>query len=45
MWETERGAYKVSEGKPDRKIPFGRPRSRRKDVIKMNLQEVGWDKI
>ena len=28
-------------GKPEVKRPFGRPRHRREDNIKMNLQEVG----
>jgi hypothetical protein len=29
-------------GKPEGKIPFGRPRRRLKDNIKMYLREVGW---
>jgi hypothetical protein len=29
------------EGKPEGKRPFGRPRRRREDNIKMDLQEVG----
>jgi hypothetical protein len=33
------------EGKPELKRTLGRPRNRRKDDIKMNLHEVGWDKI
>ena len=28
-------------GKPERKRPLGRPRRRREDDIKMDLQEVG----
>jgi hypothetical protein len=36
-----RGVYRVSVGKPDGKRPQGRPRHRREDNIKMNLQEVG----
>ena len=28
-------------GKPEGKIPLGRPRRRREDNIKMNLKEVG----
>jgi hypothetical protein len=35
-----RGVHRVLVGKPDRKRPLGRPRRRRED-IKMNLQEVG----
>jgi hypothetical protein len=37
----KRGAYKVLIGKPERKRPFGRPRRRWEDNIKMDLQEVG----
>jgi hypothetical protein len=36
-----RGVYRVLVWKPERKRPFGRPRRRWKDNIKMNLQEVG----
>ena len=41
-----RGVYRVVVGKPEGKRPFGRPRRRREDNIKMDLQEVGggcWD--
>jgi len=34
--------HKVLVGKPERKRPFGRPRLRWEDNIKMDLQEVGW---
>jgi len=37
-----RGAYGVLVGKPEGKIPSGRPRRRWDDNIKMDLQEVGW---
>ena len=37
----ERGVYRVSLGKPERKRPLGRPRRRRVDNIRMNLHEVG----
>jgi len=37
-----KGAYRVLEEKPEGKRPFGRPRRRWKDNIKMELQEVGW---
>jgi len=30
-------------GKPERKRPLGRPRSRWEDNIKIDLQEVGWE--
>jgi len=36
-----RGVYRVLVGKPDGKIPLGRPRRRWEDNIKMDLQEVG----
>jgi hypothetical protein len=29
-------------GRPDRKTPFGRPKCRWKDNIKIDLQEIGW---
>jgi len=37
----ERGVYRVSVGKPEGKIPLGRPRRRWVDNIRMDLQEVG----
>ena len=36
-----RGVYRVLVGKPKGKRPLGRPRRRREDTIKMDLQEVG----
>ena len=33
--------HRVLVGKPEGKRPLGRPRSRREDNIKMDLQEVG----
>jgi len=36
-----RGAYRVLVGKRGGR-PLGRPRHRRKDNIKKDLQEVGW---
>jgi len=36
-----RGVYRVLMGKPEGKRPFGRPRPRREDNIKINLQEAG----
>jgi hypothetical protein len=35
-----RGVYRGSPGKPEGKIPLGRPRCRWGDNIKMDLQEV-----
>jgi hypothetical protein len=40
MWE-KRGVYRVLMEKPEGKKPFGRPRLRWEDNIKMDLQEVG----
>jgi len=37
----ERGVYRVLVGKPEGKRPLGRPRRRRVNNIKMDLQEVG----
>jgi hypothetical protein len=36
-----RGVYRVLVGKPEGKRPLGRPRCRREDNIKVDLQEVG----
>ena len=36
-----RGVYRVLVRKPEGKRPFGRPRRRWKNNIKMDLQEVG----
>jgi hypothetical protein len=40
MWKN-RGVYRVLERKPEGKRPLGRPRHRREDNIKMDLQEGG----
>ena len=37
----KRGVYRVLVGKPEGKRPLGRPRHRRVDNIRMDLQEVG----
>ena len=37
-----RGVFSVLVGKPEGKIPLGRPRRRWEDSIKMDLQEVGF---
>jgi hypothetical protein len=37
-----RGAYRALVGKPEGRIPLGRPRRRLEDNIKMDLREVGW---
>jgi hypothetical protein len=36
-----RGVHRVMVGKPEGKRPLGRPRHRRDDNVKMDLQEVG----
>jgi hypothetical protein len=36
-----RGAYRILVGRPEGRRPLGRPRRRREDNIKMDLQEVG----
>jgi hypothetical protein len=36
-----RGAYRVLVGRPEGQTPFGLPRHRWEDNIKMDLQEVG----
>ena len=40
--EGRRGVYRVLVGKPEGKRPFGRPRHRWEDHIKMDIHEVGW---
>jgi hypothetical protein len=48
IWEVqvarmgeERGVHRVLMEKPEGKRPLGRPRRRREDIIKMDVQEVG----
>ena len=41
--EQSRNAYRVLVGKPEGKIPLGRPRRRLEDNIKMDLRYVGCD--
>ena len=36
-----RSAFKILTGKPTRKIPFGKPRRRWEDNIRMDLKEIG----
>jgi hypothetical protein len=38
----EERCYRVMVGRPEGRIPFGRPRHRWEDNIKMVLKEVGW---
>ena len=37
-----RDAHRILVGKPEGKRLLGRPRRRREDNIKLDLQEVGW---
>jgi len=37
-----RGSYRVLMGRGEGRGPFGRPRDRVVETIKMNLQAVGW---
>ena len=39
--EERRSVHRVLAGKPECKMPLGRPRRRWEDNIKMDLQEVG----
>jgi hypothetical protein len=41
----KRNAYRILVGKPEGKIPLGRPRRRWADNNKMNLREIGWDGV
>jgi hypothetical protein len=40
-----RNIYKILVGKPERKRPFGRPRHRFEDNIKMEVREIGWEGV
>jgi hypothetical protein len=44
MWE-KRNAYRLLVGKPEGKIPLGRPRCKWVDNIMMDLEEVGWGDV
>jgi hypothetical protein len=35
----------IQVGKPEGKRPLGRPRRRWVDKIKMDLREIGWDRV
>jgi hypothetical protein len=46
MWHArERNVCSVLVGKPEGKIPRGRPWSRWEDGIRMNLSEIGWGSV
>jgi hypothetical protein len=38
----ERNVYRAFMGKPEGKRPFGRPRRRREDGVRMDLREISW---
>ena len=40
VWGGKRDVYTILVGKPEGKRPLGRPRRRREDNIKMDLQKV-----
>jgi hypothetical protein len=42
---AKRNAYRLLLGKPEGKIPLGRPRGRWVDNIRMDLREVGWGDV
>jgi hypothetical protein len=44
MGET-RNAYRILVGMPEGKRPLGRPRRGWVDNIKMDLREIGWDRM
>jgi hypothetical protein len=41
MWK-KRNVYRILVGKPEGKIPLGRPTHRWEDNVKMDLREIGW---
>jgi hypothetical protein len=41
----KRNAYRILVGKPEGKSPLGRPRRRWVDNIKIDLREIGWDRM
>jgi hypothetical protein len=42
MYGKRRVAYRILMGRYEGRKPFGRPRNRWEDNIKMGLQEMGW---
>jgi hypothetical protein len=41
VWDR-RDSYRVLVGKPEGKRPFGRPKRKWEDNIKINLLKLGW---
>jgi hypothetical protein len=42
MYVERRNAYRILEGKPEKKRPLGRPTRRWENNIKIYFQEVSW---
>jgi hypothetical protein len=40
-----RNVYNILVGKPVGEGPLGRPRCRWEDNIRMNLREIGWERV
>jgi hypothetical protein len=45
MNRERRNAYRILLGKPDGKRSLGGPRRRWVDNIKIDLREIGWDRL
>jgi hypothetical protein len=43
--EETRNAYNILVGKPERKRPFGRPRRRWENNIRVNVREIRWEVV
>jgi hypothetical protein len=43
--KEKRNVYRVLVGKAEGKRPLGRPKPRWENNIKMNLGEIGWDRL
>jgi hypothetical protein len=41
----KRNAYRLLVGKPGGRRPLGRPRRRWADIIRIDLEEVGWGDV
>jgi hypothetical protein len=41
----KRSPYRILVAKPEGKRPLGRPRRRWLDNIKIDLREIGWDRV
>jgi hypothetical protein len=42
---AKRNAYRILVGRPEGKIPLGRPRRRWVDNIKIDVRDTGWDGV